>query len=117
VLPLVALACVAARIHVTVGSTEANLLTPLYAVVASAALLLAWELVEGDRRARELGPLAWPLAAYVAWVGLSLLWTNDLRQAAIALLFFYLPFGMLAIVLARLPWRRLWALGLLVEVA
>jgi O-antigen ligase len=117
VLPLVALACVPARIHVTVGSTEANLLIPLYAVVAATALLLGWELVKGDRRSRELGPVAWPLAAFVAWVGLSILWTNDLRQGAIDLLFFYLPFGVLALVLARLPWRRLWALGLLVEVA
>jgi putative inorganic carbon (hco3(-)) transporter len=117
VLPLVALACVAARIHVTVGSTEANLLVPLYAVVAAAAMLFAWELAQGDPRARELGPLCWPLAAFVAWVGLSILWTGDLHQGAVELLFFYLPFGLLALVLARLPWRRLWAVGLLVEVA
>ncbi len=117
VLPFVALACVAARVHVTVGSTEANLLIPLYAVVAAAGLLLAWELAKGDSRFRELGPVAWPLAAFVAWVGLSILWTDDLRQGSIDLLFFYLPFGLLAIVLARLPWRRLWALGLLVELA
>jgi putative inorganic carbon (hco3(-)) transporter len=117
VLPLVALACVAARIHVTVGSTEANLLVPLYAVVAAAAMLLAWELAQGDPRARELGPLCWPLAAFVAWVGLSILWSGDVRQGAIDLLFFYLPFGLLAVSLARLEWRRLWAFGLLVEVA
>ena len=117
VLPFLVLACVAARIHVTVGSTEANLLVPLYAVVAAAALLLAWELVKRDARARELGPVAWPLAAFVAWTGLSILWTGDVRQGAIDLLFFYLPFGLLAIVLARLRWRRLIALGLLVEVA
>ena len=36
-LVLVALACIPARIHVTVGSTEANLLVPLYGVVAAAA--------------------------------------------------------------------------------
>ena len=117
VLPFVVLACVPARIHVTVGSTEANLLVPLYAVVASAALLIAWELFKGDARTRELGPVAWPLALFVAWSGLTVLWTDDLRQGAIDLLFFYLPFGLLALVLARLPWRRLWALGLLVEVA
>jgi O-antigen ligase len=116
VLPLVVLACVPARIHVTVGSTEANLLVPLYAVVAAAALLLAWELVKGDRRARELRLVTWPLAAFVGWSGLSILWTNDVRQGAIELLFFYLPFGLLALVLARLPWSRVWALGLLVEV-
>ena len=115
VLPFAVLACIAARIHVHVGSTEANLLVPMYAVVAAAALLLAWELLQGDTRARELGPAAWPLAAFVAWSGLSILWTQDLRQGSIDLLFFYLPFGLLAVVLARLAWTRLIALGLLVE--
>ena len=114
-LAFVALACVAARIHLTVGSTEANLLVPMYAVVAAAALLLAWELVEGDLRARELGPVAWPLAAFVGWTGLSILWTGDVRQGAIELLFFFLPFGLLAVALARLRWSRLLAFGLLAE--
>jgi putative inorganic carbon (HCO3(-)) transporter len=117
VLPFVVLACVPARIHVTVGSTEANLLVPLYAVVAAAALLLAWELVKGDTRSRELSIAAWPLAAFIAWTGLSILWTEDLRQGSIDLLFFYLPFGLLALVLARLEWRRLIVLGLLAELA
>jgi O-antigen ligase len=116
VLPFAALACVAARIHVHVGSTEANLLVPMYGVVAAAALLLAWELWQGDARIRELGPVAWPLAAFVGWGGLSMIWTQDVRQGAIELLFFYLPFGLLAVALARLRWSRLIALGLLVEV-
>jgi O-antigen ligase len=77
---------------------------------------LAWELWHGDTRARELSRVSWPLAVFVAWTGLSILWTGDLRQGAIDLLFFYLPFGLLAVALARLEWRRLWALGLLVEV-
>jgi putative inorganic carbon (hco3(-)) transporter len=114
-LALAALACVPARIPVTVGSTDANLLIPLYAVVAAAALALAWELVRGDTRARELGPVALPLAAFVCWTGLSLAWTQDLRQGAIELLAFYLPFGLLAVVLARLDWRRRWVLVLLGE--
>jgi O-antigen ligase len=115
VLPFAALACVPARFNVHVGSTEANLLVPMYAVVAAAALLLAWELVQGDQRARELGPVAWPLAAFVGWTGLSILWTGDLRQGAIELLFFFLPFGLLAVALARLRWSRLITLGLLAE--
>jgi putative inorganic carbon (HCO3(-)) transporter len=115
-LPFVTLACIPARIHVTVGSTEANLLVPLYGVVAAAAFLLAWELWRGDTRGRELGIVTWPLAAFVAWAGISILWTGDLRQGSIDLLFFYLPFGLLAVALARLEWRRLWALGLLAEV-
>jgi O-antigen ligase len=111
-LALATLACVPARIPVTVGSTQANLLVPLYAVVAAAAIVLAWELLKGDARSRELGPVALPLAAFVAWGGLSLTWSQDLRQGAIELLAFYLPFGLLAVALARLDWRRGWVLVL-----
>jgi O-antigen ligase len=134
-LALAVLACVPARIPVTVGSTQANLLVPLYGVVAAAVLALGWELVRGDRRqggARdaaqeampaspawpsyaELGPVALPLAAFLGWTGLSLAWTTDLRQGAIELLFFYLPFGLLAVSLARLSWRRRWMLALYAE--
>jgi len=107
-LALAALACVPARIQVTVGSTQASLLVPMYGVVAAAALAFAWQLVKGDDRARELGPLSLPLAAFVFWSGLTLAWSHDLRQGAIELLAFYLPFGLLAVALARLPWRREW---------
>ncbi len=100
------LACVPARIPVTIGSEEANLLLPLYLVVAALALALLWELLHGDTRARELGPAALPLAALVAWTGLSLLWSDDVRQGEIFLLAFVLPFGVLAIGFARLPWRE-----------
>jgi O-antigen ligase len=107
-LALGALACVPARIQLTIGSTQASLLVPMYGVVAAAALALAWQLLKGDDRNRELGPLALPLAAFVLWSGLSLAWSQDLRQGSIELLAFYLPFGLLAVTLARLPWRREW---------
>jgi putative inorganic carbon (HCO3(-)) transporter len=100
------LACAPARIPVDVGDVEANLLVPLYGVVAAAAFAFAYDLMRGERRVRELGPLAWPLAAFVAWSGVSLLWSDDLREGAIDLLFFFLPFGLLAVCLARLPWSR-----------
>jgi O-antigen ligase len=105
-LALGALACAPARIPVEVGEVEANLLVPLYGVVAAAALAFGYDLLHGDRRARELGPLAWPLAAFIGWSGLSLAWTDDLREGAIDVLFFFLPFGLLAVCLARLPWSR-----------
>ena len=44
----------------------------------------------------------------VAWTGLSLAWTEDLHEGAVALLFFWLPFGVLALSLARLAWSRRW---------
>jgi O-antigen ligase len=114
-LALASLACVPARIPVHVGGTKANLLVPLYVVIAGAVLLLAYELVRGDTRARELGPVAWPLAAFVAWTGLTLLWSGDVRQGAIAVLFFYLPFGVLAVCLARPPWDARWLVALCVQ--
>ncbi len=117
-LALATLACAPARIPVHVGSTQANLLLPLYGVVVVAALGLAWELYgDGSNRSRELGPLAWPVAAFVAWDGLSLLWSKDPRQGAIELLFFVLPFGLLAVALARLAWSRAWVLTLYVQLA
>src|SRR5439155_1296811 len=82
-------------------------------VVAGAAIALAWELFgeaetpipakpepPSDRhrerrlgpRSRELGPLAWPLALFVGWTGLTFLWTLDRTEGAKYLLFYVLPF-------------------------
>lgn len=108
-LPFATIACLPARIPIEVGGEDANLLLPLYGVVAAQALALAWQLtVRRDRRARELGPVTLPLAALVAWIGVTVLWTTDERQAAIALGAFVLPFGLLAIGMSRLPWRGRW---------
>ena len=63
-------------------------------MIGGLALSLAWSLVRGDTRARELGPVAWPLAAFVGWTGLSMLWTVDVRRGAIFLAAFVLPFGL-----------------------
>ena len=101
---LVALAISPVRVPVTVGETSANLLLPLYAVVGGAAVALGWALVRGDARRRELGALAWPLALVVAWTCLSLAWSGDVESGATELFFFILPFGVLAVAVARLPW-------------
>ena len=106
------LACVPIRLPVDVGTEDANLLLPLYAVVASLVVALGWQLLRGDGRARELGPIALPLAAGVVWTGLALSWTDDLRQGSIFLAAFVLPFGVLAVGVARRPWSRRAILGL-----
>ena len=102
------LACVPLRTPVDIGTDEVNLLLPLYAVIAGLALSLAWTLLRGDERTRELGPVALPVAAFVVWTGLSMLWTIDVRRGAIFLGAFVLPFGLLAVGFARLPWRGRW---------
>ena len=116
-LAIATLACVPARFPVHVGATQANLLLPLYGVVAAAAIALAWDLFGDAPRVRELGKLAWPLAVFVAWEGVSILWSEDVRQGAIELLFFVLPFGLLTVALARLLWSRAWVLTIYVQLA
>src|SRR5581483_8663787 len=108
-LPMLALACIPVRVG-ALGHHQ--LLVPLYVVVLGAALQLAWELVHGDLQPRELRAAAWPLALYVAWVGLSLGWTQDVHEGAVEVLAFYVPFTVLAVAVARLPWKRfgVWAL-------
>ena len=106
VLAFATLACIPIRIPIDIGTEDANLLLPLYAVVSALALALGWQLLRGDERSRELGPLSWPLAAVVAWTGIALLWTDDLRQGSIFLAAFVLPFGLLAVGFARLPFSR-----------
>jgi O-antigen ligase len=100
ILPVLALASVPARMSLH-GS---KLLVPLYVVALAAAVQLAWELVMDPPRRRELRAATWPLAAYVAWTGLSLAWSKDLHEGAVQLLAFYLPFTILALAVARLPW-------------
>jgi putative inorganic carbon (HCO3(-)) transporter len=89
-----------------VGLLSHQLLVPLYAVAAGAALLLLWELLRGDERSRELGIVAKPLGWFVAWTGISLAWSPDVHEGAIEVLAFYVPFTILALSIARLQWSR-----------
>jgi O-antigen ligase len=89
-----------------IGFLGHSLLVPLYAVALGAAGLLLWQLVEGDGRTRELGIVSWPLALYLIWIGLSVAWSVDVHAAAIDLLAFYVPFAVLAVSIARLPWQQ-----------
>ena len=114
--PLLALACVPARIGVHVGHASSKLLLPLYIVVLGATILLAWDLIAGDSRVRELGAAAWPLAAYLAWTGISISWSRDVTEGAIELLAFYVPLTLLALGIARLPWSELGLRALYVEI-
>jgi hypothetical protein len=117
-LAVAVLACAPARFPVSVGQTKANLLLPMYVVVAGAALALVWELFGNhDGRARELGPLAWPVALFVTWTGIAFLWSEDHRQGAIYLLFYVLPFALLAVSLARLPWAVGWSMTIYAQLA
>jgi hypothetical protein len=88
-----------------IGFLGHSLLVPLYAVALGAAGLMLWQLVDGDERTRELGIASWPLALYLLWIALSVGWSVDVHTAAIDMLAFYVPFTIVALSIARLPWQ------------
>ena len=113
VLAFATLACVPIRIPVDVGTEDANLLAPALrgrrrrSPSRSAGSCCAVTTAPvSSARSRSRSPRS------SAWTGLALLWTDDLRQGAIFLAAFVLPFGLLAIGFARLPWSRRALLGL-----
>jgi O-antigen ligase len=117
-LAIVFLAAVPVRLHVSVGSASGRMLVPLYVVVGGAALAVGWQLFGGrDPRVRELGPFSWPLAFVVAWSGIALAWSGEPRLGALYLVLFMLPFALLAVSLARLPWAPGWIGVLYVQLA
>jgi hypothetical protein len=103
--PVALLAAAPFRISVSIGTQKAYLLVPLYVVLAAALLALLFRTWRGDI-GRPLPPLLTvPAAAFVALAGLSLLWTRDMRQGTIELLFFLFPFSALVVAVGRSPFR------------
>ncbi|HMN99735.1 MAG TPA: O-antigen ligase family protein [Miltoncostaeaceae bacterium] len=103
------------RTPVTIGSQEANLLVPLYAVILLGLIAWVWGRVRGHVDAPALeGPwvLTVPLAAFTAYVLVSTLWSADSSEAAIKASCFFIPFVLLyAVVVAW--WSRARALAAL----
>jgi O-antigen ligase len=101
-LPIVLLLAAPFRIPVDLGSQHAFLLLPLYGVLAAAVLAFCW------RTLRTPAPaITWmltaPVAAFIALNAVSLLWSQDLKQGSIELVFFLFPFAALFSVVARSP--------------
>jgi len=96
------------RIPVSIGSEDANLLVPLYAVIILGLVAWAWGRARGriDAPAPEGSPvLALPLAAFTAYLLVSTLWSADPVEAAKKASFFYIPF-LLLYVLVVAWWPR-----------
>ena len=103
------------RIPVSIGSEDANLLVPLYAVIILGLVAWTWGRIRGriETPAPEGSPvLALPLAAFTAFLLVSTLWSADPTEAAKKASFFYVPF-LLLYVLVVAWWPRGRALGAL----
>jgi hypothetical protein len=103
VVPVALLAVAPFRIPVELGEEEAFLLLPLYLVLASSVLALAYRLLRGERPPDPPYLLALPLATLVSLTAASYLWTWDERAGAIALAFFVFPFTAGLGIVARAP--------------
>jgi putative inorganic carbon (hco3(-)) transporter len=103
--PILLLVAAPFRVSVQVGEQKAYLLVPLYLFLAAAGLALAVRTLRGAEAKPLPTIVSVPAAAFVLLAGISLLWSRDLRQGSIELLFFLFPFSVLVVVVARSPFR------------
>jgi hypothetical protein len=96
------------RIPVPIGGASRNLLLPLYLVGACGVLAFAWGRVRGrfsvDDEPRTALDL--PILAFIGFTLVSMLWTIDTKDAAVQIVFFYLPFPILFLAIFAL-WRSI----------
>jgi O-antigen ligase len=122
-LPVAAAATLPFRVPIASGGSTANLLVPLYLVVAAGAAAYAIPRLAGRERAevgRAPGALEWALAASVALYGIQSSYSADFGHALENVVFFYVPFALLFALVARVAWTPKLArvcLGVLVVLA
>ncbi len=124
-LPLLAVFALPFRLPVAADGRTVNLLIPLYLVVAAGTL--TWlsqgrlgRALEGLRhvprgRSEWISPrgLEWLLLATVALYVVQAIYSSDHAKAAENIAFFYLPFGLLFVLLRDVRWTRELLLGCL----
>lgn len=122
-LPLAAVAVVPFRVPIASGGDTANLLVPLYVVVAAGALAFLVADLRGRPllpAARRPGSLEWALLGFVCLYAAQATYSGAFSKALEQVVFFYVPFALLFGMLTRYEWtrRRLAAgLGILVALA
>ncbi|HMM49830.1 MAG TPA: O-antigen ligase family protein [Miltoncostaeaceae bacterium] len=106
------------RLPVQVGSLDANLLVPLYGLIALGLAAWVWGRIRGRiPPVSDFGPpvMTVPLAAFVAFMFLSSPWSADGQEAGIKLACFFAPFTLLYVLVVAW-WPRARALGALTVV-
>jgi O-antigen ligase len=122
-LPVAAAATLPFRVPIASGGSTANLLVPLYLVVAAGAAAYAIPRLAGRERpegGRAPGALEWALAASLALYGIQSSYSADFGHALENVVFFYVPFALLFALVARVTWTPKLArvcLGVLVVLA
>jgi O-antigen ligase len=107
ILPLAVAFALPFRVPIEAGGDTANLLVPLYLVIAAGALAYAIpRLRSGPPRREELAPgaLEWLLGGAVVLYALQASYSSDFDRALEQLVFFYVPFAVLFALLQRVRW-------------
>jgi O-antigen ligase len=133
--PLLAVLALPFRVPISASGRTVNLLIPLYVVIAAAALALLAPRLLGRRVSAAGGEdpprggpateqavrwLQWLLLGAVALYIVQIAYSPDRAKAAENVVFFYLPFGLLFVMLRDVRWTRellVRCLGLLVVIA
>jgi O-antigen ligase len=107
--PVLAVIAMPFRLPIETGGQTANLLVPLYFVIAAGAL--AWLVprlrgggVDPDERPR--GWLEWALLGFVVLYAVQATYSLDFDKALDQVVFFYVPFALLFMLLSRVDWDR-----------
>jgi O-antigen ligase len=111
--PVIAVIALPFRLPISSDGRTVNLLLPLYAVVAAGVLahLLPRLLkrqggYDSAPPARPAMLLDWLLLAAVVLYALQASYSSDIEKAAENIAFFYVPFGLLYVLLREAPWTR-----------
>lgn len=108
--PVAAVAALPFRIPIAAGGTTSSLLVPLYAVIAAGVLAYAVPRLLG--KVTDDGPppggvwLRRLLAASIVLYAIQATYTSDFERALQQVVFFYVPFALLAMLLLRVTWSR-----------
>ncbi len=122
-MPLAVVAALPFRIPLHAGGDTANLLVPLYLVIAGGVLAAALRDLRSARRPlpRPAGPTAWLprlLAAFVVLYALQALYSEDFSKGLQDVCFFLVPFSLVYGLLRGIGWDRklltsvLWVIGI-----
>jgi O-antigen ligase len=105
-LPLAIVFAIPFRVPLHAGGDTANLLVPLYLVIAAAVvatLLRDWSEPPAGHAPRAL---AWMLAAVIVLYGLQALYSEDFSKGLQNLCFFFVPFTVAYRLLREVEWDR-----------
>src|ERR1700722_10659008 len=110
VFPVLAVIALPFRLPIAADGRTVNLLLPLYAVVAAGVFAHLLPRLLGRPGGYNSGQppmlLDWLLLASVGLYALQIAYSPDPGKGAENLLFFYVPFGLLYLLLREAPWTR-----------